>query len=40
MKGWVLIEPAGMESPQEFETWITLALAFNTTAKSAKKKNK
>jgi TfoX/Sxy family transcriptional regulator of competence genes len=38
MKGYVMIEEAGMASQQDFEYWIGLALQFNKKAKSSKKR--
>ena len=40
MKGWVLLEETGMASRQDFEYWITLALAFNSKAPKAAKRKK
>jgi len=40
MKGYVMIDETGMASKQDFDDWIDMALAFNSKAKSAKKKNK
>ncbi len=40
MKGYVHIQPAGYESDQELDFWITKCLAFNPTAKSSKKRKK
>lgn len=40
MKGWVLVEEAGMVNQQDFDYWIGLALEFNKKAKSSKKKKK
>jgi TfoX/Sxy family transcriptional regulator of competence genes len=40
MKGYVLIEEAGMANQQDFEYWIGLALEFNKKAKASKKKKK
>jgi TfoX/Sxy family transcriptional regulator of competence genes len=40
MKGYVLIEEAGMRSRQDFDYWIDLALDFNSKAKASKKKPK
>jgi len=37
MKGFVVVEPEGMESREDFEFWMGLALEFNTRAKSSKK---
>ena len=38
MRGYILIEDVGMRTPEEFEYWINLALEFNPSAKSSKKK--
>jgi len=38
MKGWVMIDSTGMKTAREFEYWIELALAFNSKAKSSRKK--
>ena len=40
MKGYVHIQPAGYESDQALEFWISKCLAFNPKAKSNKKKKK
>jgi hypothetical protein len=40
MKGWVMIEEAGMANQHDFEYWIGLALEFNKKAKSSKNKKK
>jgi hypothetical protein len=37
MKGFVVVQPKGMESRTDFEFWIGLALEFNPRAKSSKK---
>ena len=37
MKGFVIVEPAGMESKADFESWFAWALEFNPRAKSSKK---
>ena len=37
MKGFVVVDPVGMESKVDFELWIGLALEFNPRAKSSKK---
>jgi hypothetical protein len=37
MKGFVIVEPEGMESKADFESWIAWALEFNPRAKSSKK---
>ena len=38
MKGYIMIEEAGMRSNKDFDYWIDLALDFNSKAKSSKKK--
>jgi TfoX/Sxy family transcriptional regulator of competence genes len=38
MKGYILIEEAGMRTKREFDYWINLALDFNSKAKSSKKR--
>ena len=38
MKGYVMIDETGMKTQQDFEHWINLCLAFNSKAKSSKKK--
>lgn len=38
MKGYLLIDDSGMETPKEFQYWINLCLDFNKRAKSSKKK--
>ena len=40
MKGFVFIEPHGIDSEEELLYWIRLALEFNPKAKSSKKKKK
>jgi TfoX/Sxy family transcriptional regulator of competence genes len=40
MKGYVMIEEAGMRSKKDFDYWIDLALDFNKKAKSSKRKSK
>jgi len=40
MKGYVHVQPAGFESDEELEFWISKCLAFNPKAKSSKKKKK
>ncbi|MEK7392560.1 MAG: TfoX/Sxy family protein [Fibrobacterota bacterium] len=37
MKGFVVVQPEGMEPRTDFEFWIGLALEFNPRAKSSKK---
>ncbi len=27
--GWLVVEPEGLEKPEDFDAWITVALAFN-----------
>ncbi len=38
MKGFVFIEPEGIDMDEELEYWIQLCLDFNPKAKSSKKK--
>ena len=38
MKGYVFIEPEGIDLDTDLEYWINLALEFNPKAKSSKKK--
>ncbi|MEI7981093.1 MAG: TfoX/Sxy family protein [Bacteroidota bacterium] len=38
MKGFVFIEPSGLDMDSELDYWIQLALDFNPKAKSSKKK--
>jgi len=38
LKGYILIEEAGMRSKKDFDYWIDLALDFNKRAKASKKK--
>ena len=38
MKGFVFVEPIGMDMDEELEAWVDLALDFNPRAKSSKKK--
>lgn len=38
MKGYVMVDDTGMISQKEFDYWINLCLAFNSKAKSSKKK--
>jgi TfoX/Sxy family transcriptional regulator of competence genes len=40
MKGFVLVEYAGMKSTRDFEFWIAHCLEYNKVAKRAKKKAK
>jgi len=40
MKGWIMIEEAGMANQKDFEYWIGIALEFNKKAKASKKKKK
>jgi TfoX/Sxy family transcriptional regulator of competence genes len=40
MIGYVLIEPIGMKTKRDFDYWIDLALEFNKTAKSSKRRKK
>lgn len=38
MKGYVMVDEAGMKSKTDFEYWINQCLTFNKKAKSSKKK--
>jgi TfoX/Sxy family transcriptional regulator of competence genes len=38
MKGYVLIDEAGLKTRKDFDYWIDLALAFNPKANASKKK--
>jgi len=38
MKGFVLVEPEGIDLEEDLEYWIRLALEFNPRAKSSKNK--
>ena len=38
MKGYVMIDDAGMKTQKQFDYWISLCLDFNPKAKSSKKK--
>jgi TfoX/Sxy family transcriptional regulator of competence genes len=38
MKGYVFIEPKGIDLDKDLEYWIDLCLAYNPKAKSSKKK--
>ncbi len=38
MKGYVFIEPDGVDLDEELEYWVKLCLEFNPKAKSSKKK--
>jgi TfoX/Sxy family transcriptional regulator of competence genes len=38
MKGYIMIAENGMKTQKAFDYWIDLALSFNTTAKSSKRK--
>ncbi len=38
MKGYIMIEEAGMRSLKDFDYWIDLAVEFNPRAKASKKK--
>ncbi len=38
MKGYVMIDSAGMKTQQDFDHWIDLALAYNPKAKASKRK--
>jgi hypothetical protein len=39
MKGFVFVEPEGIDLDTDLEYWIELALEYNPKAKSSKKKN-
>jgi hypothetical protein len=39
MKGFVFIEPEGMDMDEDLDYWVDLAMEFNPRAKSSKKKN-
>ena len=38
MRGYVMVDEAGMTTQKEFNYWVDLALEFNKEAKSSKKK--
>ena len=38
MKGWILVDQAGIKSKEAFNYWIDRALDFNARAKKSKKK--
>ena len=38
MKGFVFIEPEGIDLDEDLDSWIELALEYNPRAKSSKKK--
>lgn len=40
MKGFVFIEPKGIDLDEDLEVWIELALAYNPKAQSSKRKKK
>jgi TfoX/Sxy family transcriptional regulator of competence genes len=40
MRGYVMIEEAGMKTKKDFDYWINLALDFNKKAKSSKRLKK
>lgn len=40
MKGFVFVEPEGIDMDSELDYWIKLCLDFNPRAKSSKKKDK
>ena len=40
MKGYVMIDDAGMKTQKQFDYWISLCLDFNTKAKSSKKRKR
>ena len=37
MKGYLFVEPIGLDHEEQFDHWISLCLAFNPLAKSSKK---
>ena len=38
MKGYVMVDETGMKTERDFSYWINLCLAFNSKAKSSRKK--
>ncbi len=40
MRGYLLVEPEGLDKEDDLAYWIQLCLDFNPKAKSSKKKNK
>ncbi len=38
MKGYVFVEPEGIDTEKELEDWLQLCLDFNPKAKASKKK--
>lgn len=38
MKGYVMVDEAGLKSKKDFEYWINLALDFNKKAKASRKR--
>ena len=40
MKGFVFVEPEGIDMEKDLESWIDLCLEFNPKAMASKKKNK
>jgi TfoX/Sxy family transcriptional regulator of competence genes len=40
MKGYVFVDPSGIDSDDELSYWVDLCLQFNPFAKSSKKKRK
>ena len=40
MKGYVMIDDAGMKTQKQFDYWISLCLDFNPKAKPSKKRKK
>ena len=40
MKGFVFVEPEGIDTDEDLEYWIRLALDYNPRVKSSKKKRK
>lgn len=37
MKGWVVVDKTGTETKADFDHWIGLCVAFNSSAKSSKR---
>jgi hypothetical protein len=40
MKGYVFVDPSGIDLDEDLEYWIDLCLSFNPLAKSSKKRSK
>lgn len=40
MKGYVFVEPEGLDSDEDLEHWLGLCLAFNPQAKASRKRKK